>query len=395
MKFKGIVVLFMMLWLAVPAAAHRLNEYLQATTIFLFKDHITLQLRLTPGTDVAGKIMLIIDRNHDGAITEEEQRTYASNVTHELLLWVNGRPKQLQLDSLSFPKLEEVYKGLGDIIISLSASLPPGTSQHTLKLKNHHQRSISVYLVNCLLPNNPDIQVMGQSRTYDQSVYQLSFTTDKALLARASSVSGELEAKQRLIQADNRAVLKTFIFQGIRHILTGYDHLLFIAALVLGANTLWDLVKVVTAFTLAHSITLTLAALRLVQLPEQIVEAGIAASIIFVALQNVFHPAAAQGNSRLAIAFLFGLLHGLGFAGGLLEVMHQMPGVTITLAIIGFTIGVEIGNQVTLLLLFGLLQTLRTSRPNLLLNDRLRRSIQCTLSLSIAMAGIYYFYLAI
>ena len=119
---------------------------------------------------------------------------------------------------------------------------------------------------------------------------------------------------------------REFIRHGILHILSGYDHLLFIAALALAVATLWDLVKVVSAFTLAHSLTLTLSVLNVVRLPEQIVEPMIAASIVLVALENVIGPQRGRGAGRLLVAFFFGLFHGLGFAGGLLSAMEGMAG---------------------------------------------------------------------
>ena len=91
--------------------------------------------------------------------------------------------------------------------------------------------------------------------------------------------------------------------------------------------------KVVTAFTLAHTLTLTLAALNLVRLPERVVEPLIAASIVFVAVQNLFWPRRSRGWIRLGAAFFFGLFHGLGFAGGLLEAMQGMRGAVVLLAI--------------------------------------------------------------
>ena len=93
---------------------------------------------------------------------------------------------------------------------------------------------------------------------------------------------------------------------GVWHILSGYDHLLFIGALVLAVRSIWDLVKVIGVFTLAHTITLTLAVLNVIRLPEYIVEPLIPASIVFVALQNVFQPEGARGAPRLGIAFFFG-----------------------------------------------------------------------------------------
>lgn len=123
---------------------------------------------------------------------------------------------------------------------------------------------------------------------------------------------------------EKAALAAAFVRHGILHILTGYDHLLFVAALLLAVTTFWDLVKVISAFTLAHTLTLALAALDIFRLPGRIVEPMIAASIIFVALQNVFWPERSRGWSRLVVAFVFGLFHGLGFAGGLLDAMSQM-----------------------------------------------------------------------
>jgi hypothetical protein len=164
---------------------------------------------------------------------------------------------------------------------------------------------------------------------------------------------------------------------------------LFLCALVLGAAGLWDLVKVVTAFTIAHSITLTLATLGYAHLPENIVEPLIAASIVFVAVQNVLWPKQASGNSRLAIAFFFGLFHGLGFAGGLLELMHAMPTSMIWLAILGFSLGVEAGNQLVLLPLYGILQLMKRSSVIIKRPERLL-TIRRFASATIALAGLVY-----
>ena len=157
---------------------------------------------------------------------------------------------------------------------------------------------------------------------------------------------------------------KEYIRHGVMHILTGYDHLLFISALVLAVVTLWDLVKVITAFTIAHSVTLTLSVLNVVRLSATIVEPMIAASIIFVAAQNVFWPRRSRGAARLGIAFFFGLFHGLGFAGGLLAAMEGMTGLTIGLAILAFSLGIELGHQVVVVPIFGGLKLIRRLHTN-------------------------------
>ncbi len=145
-----------------------------------------------------------------------------------------------------------------------------------------------------------------------------------------------------------------YLRHGILHILTGYDHLLFIGALALAVANFWELFKVIAVFTFAHTITLTLSVLDLARLSSGFVEPMIAFSIVVVALQNVCWPRRSRGGARLAVAFFFGLFHGLGFAGGLLEAMSGLPGVSVALAIVAFSIGVEIGHQCVVLPLFGL-----------------------------------------
>ena len=186
---------------------------------------------------------------------------------------------------------------------------------------------------------------------------------------------------------DRWRLTKDYVRHGVMHILTGYDHLLFISALVLAVVTLWDLVKVITAFTLAHSITLTLSVLNIVRLPGKIVEPMIAVSIIFVALQNVFWPQRTRGAARLGIAFFFGLFHGLGFAGGLLAAMEGMAGLTIGLAIVAFSVGIEIGHQIVVLPIFCALKIARTLRTGSI------RPSEYALrygSVAICAAGIFY-----
>lgn len=148
---------------------------------------------------------------------------------------------------------------------------------------------------------------------------------------------------------------REFLAHGIEHILHGWDHLLFVSALTLAAFSFWDLIKVVTAFTLAHTLTLALSVFDLVPAMGSIVEPMIAASIVAVSLQNVFWPRSSRGALRLALAFGFGLFHGLGFAGGLLETMRGLPNVGVWTALGGFSLGVEIGHQLIVLPLFALL----------------------------------------
>lgn len=144
---------------------------------------------------------------------------------------------------------------------------------------------------------------------------------------------------------------------GIEHILAGIDHVLFIVALLLGGGRFWNLVKIITAFTIAHSLTLSLAWFGIVDLPGRLVESLIAASIAYVALEN----ALGRGmGHRWLLAFGFGLVHGLGFYG-VLSALDLDPQSTV-LTLLAFNLGVEVGQLVIVSVLFPLL-VWATARP--------------------------------
>jgi len=139
--------------------------------------------------------------------------------------------------------------------------------------------------------------------------------------------------------------VSSFFLLGIEHILTGYDHLLFLLALILRGGNIWSLLKIITAFTLAHSITLALAVLNIVTLPDRLVEATIALSIAYVAAENLFMRKAA--SHRWAVSFLFGLVHGFGFSNVLREL--GLPKEGLVWALLNFNLGVETGQATAVL----------------------------------------------
>jgi hydrogenase/urease accessory protein HupE len=133
-------------------------------------------------------------------------------------------------------------------------------------------------------------------------------------------------------------VIGLYLEAGIEHILIGYDHIAFLIAIVLWANRLWPVVKLVTAFTVGHSITLSLAALDIVRIPSSIIEPAIAASIVYVAAENFFSH---DVQKRWRDTFGFGLVHGFGFASALQE--FGIPKSALLPALASFNVGVEIG----------------------------------------------------
>jgi hypothetical protein len=147
----------------------------------------------------------------------------------------------------------------------------------------------------------------------------------------------------------------SFVLLGVEHILIGWDHVLFLLGLLLCGGGWLSLAKIITAFTVAHSITLTLAVLDLVRAPERLVEAVIALSIAFIAAENLFWRSSA--SRRWAVAFCFGLVHGFGFASVVRDL--GLPAHGLVLSLLGFNAGVEIGQALVVVLFLPSLMLLR------------------------------------
>jgi hydrogenase/urease accessory protein HupE len=171
-----------------------------------------------------------------------------------------------------------------------------------------------------------------------------------------------------------------FLALGVRHILGGFDHLAFLAALLLGVQRLGSVVKTVTAFTFAHSVTLAASVLGFVDMPAAIVEPLIALSIVFVGVENLVRE---PMESRWRLTFAFGLIHGFGFAGALRELGIGAAGSSIAVPLGAFNVGVEMG-QIALAAVWWPLVRRLQSAPL----AALRLASAC--SLLVAMSGIYW-----
>lgn len=188
-------------------------------------------------------------------------------------------------------------------------------------------------------------------------------------------------------QTTSGSTFSAFVHLGIEHIGLGWDHIAFVAALVLGARSLKSVLWTATAFTLAHSITLALAACELVSAPAAVVEPVIAASITWVALRNVV---TRKPRAAWIEAFLFGLVHGLGFAGSIAD---TLAGERDKLqALVGFNLGVELGQIAIVLLLAGVLVLARRMRSTHEEEPALApRRLRVAASLLLAALGVYWF----
>ncbi len=230
-------------------------------------------------------------------------------------------------------------------------------------------------------------------------IYRSTVLTAADPSARQVVLIGEgPNAPQALLDAGNTTVtlsapspsllstMQRYLVTGIEHIFLGYDHIAFLVGVVLWARRLVPVVKIVTAFTIAHSITLSLAALNVVVVPGAVVEPAIAASIVFVAMENFF---SRDIDGRWRVTFAFGLIHGFGFAGALREV--GLPANAVAAALAAFNVGVEIGQVaivaivVPALVAFDRLMTTDRAEP------ARATSLVYGLSVLISLLGSYWF----
>lgn len=170
----------LLLLLSGPIAAHRLDEYLQATVISVEQDRVKASLRLTPGVAVSATVLAAVDANSDGELSEGERQAYAERVLHDLSLTVDGNVLPLHLATVEFPPIADIKAGVGEVHIKFSADVPRGATDRRLVFENHHQSEIAAYLVNCLVPEDPTIRVVAQHRNEQQSLYELNYIQSSA-----------------------------------------------------------------------------------------------------------------------------------------------------------------------------------------------------------------------
>lgn len=196
-------------------------------------------------------------------------------------------------------------------------------------------------------------------------------------IINAPAVSSPPEAASRRESAFNQ-----FLLLGVEHILKGYDHLLFLLALLIVSRDWLSSFKIITCFTLAHSITLAVATLDLVQLPGRLVEPLIAASIVYVGVENVLRRGDPHG--RWLLTFAFGLIHGFGFAFVLREMGVASRAGGVTMPLFAFNLGVELGQLLVAAVVLPLIWKMRQH------DFFLRRAVPVC-SVLVAIAGGIWF----
>ena len=273
------------------------------------------------------------------------------------------RPAYLEIDQTASTSYRVIWKQptMGDVAIHLV----PHISNGWLKEQPADQYAAGGFLIrtwNVSAPSPAALEgqtvfIEGLKDTITDTFVRIKLSGNRQFdtILRPDSPSF------RISFVDGQSMgLSSFLLLGIQHILTGPDHLLFLLGLLLIVRDRWMLLKTVSSFTLAHSLTLALATFNLIQLSTPLLNALIALSILFIAPEVI---RAQRGGTSLTIrhpwvvAFLFGLLHGMGFATGLTSLGLEKG--ALLAALVLFNIGVEIGQLAFIVLVFALKRSFR------------------------------------
>lgn len=299
-----------------------------------------LDLRLNQGSVEGALVVHVIDLAHDLNVTpvaalfdatlaESKREAILSLLRSRLLMAADGRALDMELLRVE-PLLEREA-------MALYLRFPTNASPGLLNIQC------------ALFPYDPQHQTFLNIYEKEALTHQEIFDKDRTTFDYfTGSRQGAL------------AVVKKFLPSGAYHIFIGPDHILFIVGLLLLGGSLLRLLTIVTAFTIAHSVTLTLAALDMVNPPARLIEPAIALSIVYVGIDNLM-TGKAGWDVRAWIAFFFGLVHGFGFASVLRE--FGLPRQALTLSLFSFNFGVEIGQVCIVVVVASLLAALRSRNP--------------------------------
>lgn len=252
------------------------------------------------------------------------------------------------------PRIQPVFPEAFELETLANPKQTPDAAIYTYRLTSEQSLRGQELFINGLNKTLIDVLVSVTFLNGEKSTLMLQADRDRGM------IPGETSSLD---------VVKTYTALGIEHILLGIDHLLFVLALIMITRGKWKILKTITAFTLAHSITLSLAALGIVNFPGPPVEAVIALSIVFLAseiIRNLEGEQTLTGKKPWIVAFTFGLLHGFGFAGALADI--GLPQNEIPLALAFFNIGVELGQIIfvmVMLLVIYLIQLKKDWSPAL------------------------------
>mgnify|MGYP001077178757 CR=1 FL=1 len=351
LNYFAILAMILMLF---PSSAHAHAYSASYTTIKMNQENTEFVFSI----DTLSIIELIegIDKNKNNELEKSEVKEgnheLEELVHHHLTLDLNNRQQEPTLEKMVLEKKEDKN------FLTYHLTFPAFSAGDTISLNDG------------LYVNDPDTNYVNLisfefAGTTGQAILQGKERTWTILLAEAqeeqledgqTAQPEENQPQQEQseatpqIETSNSSSWISFFKLGMLHILTGYDHLLFLLALLLRKQTFKQYAAIITSFTIAHSITISLAVLGVITLPSRFVESVIAFSIVYVALENIFRK---EIRHRWGLTFLFGLIHGLGFANILKEM--NLPKSDLAVALVNFNIGIEVVQLALVLLVLPLL----------------------------------------
>lgn len=270
------------------------------------------------------------------------------------------QPGYLELDEQTQGTWKVIWKApiLGGIAIRARPSLPEWCKLSRGEPRLQGAALVETLTATCTKPlAGGRVGLSGLERGYTDALLRIAPLGEPVDAQRLTPDAPYITVP---LKPDRWQVLRTYLGLGIEHILTGWDHFLFVLCLVLLIRRGWQVAKTVTAFTLAHSLTLAATTLGLFTIPRRPVEICIALSIVFLAVEIVKEdPAHPRLTSRVPwlVAFSFGLLHGFGFAAALAEI--GVPESDVPMALFSFNVGVEIGQLAIVALGFAVIALVR------------------------------------
>lgn len=277
------------------------------------------------------------------------------------------RPGYLEFTQLNQTEWKLVWKApvIGGLATRSRPAFPPFCTQSAPQARAEGLVLIAESRLSCSRElAGSQVGLSGMDATFTDALLRVAPLSRPVQAARLTQNQAMVEVAT---VPDSWEVARSYFVLGVIHILEGYDHLLFVIALVLLIRQPMMVVKAATAFTLAHSITLVGSTLGLVGLAQAPVEALIALSIVFLAVEIVKrdpdHPNLAE-RAPWIVAFLFGLIHGFGFAGALREI--GLPESDVPTALLTFNLGVEAGQLVIIAAVLAALELLRRFAPKAL-----------------------------
>lgn len=319
-QFGWWCLLALLLWTDI-ASAHKLNT--SYANLVVRADTLMLRVRI----DDFDMAQMGLDSNGDSTLFYEEMQAglpqIAAFVAKQLRVRADGREV-----ALIGGKTDINPDNKGNIFASLYFGAPLPEAPEEVEM---HVDFFATFgdehkcIAKVLMPGKPLEQAVFAADTARQTFYA---HREKSIFEQAVA----------------------FTWLGVEHIFLGYDHIMFLLALIAVGGRLRNLIKIVTAFTIAHSITLCLAALGIVELPAKWIEVGIALSIAYVALENFW---LRNTDHRWMLTFVFGLVHGFGFANVLREL--GLPTRGLIASLLSFNVGVEIGQIAIVALIFPLI----------------------------------------